>query len=74
MVKGVTDMKKAAKILIIIGMILGFWTVLPLIFGILALKKMKEGKPSTGFCVCVLLFCSTLGGIFLLCSKEEEYV
>jgi hypothetical protein len=34
---------------------------------------MKKGKPSVGFSVCVLIFCSLLGGIFLLCSKEEEY-
>ena len=51
----------------------GFWSVLPLIFGIIALNKMKKGKPSVGFSVCVLIFCSLLGGIFLLCSKEEEY-
>ena len=66
-------MKTAAKVFIIIGMIAGFWYVLPLIFGIIALKKMGNGKPSVGFSVCVLLFCSTLGGIFLLCSKESEY-
>jgi hypothetical protein len=66
-------MKTAAKVFIIIGMIVGFWYVLPLIFGIIALNKMKKGKPSVGFSVCVLIFCSLLGGIFLLCSKEEEY-
>ena len=37
------------------------------------LNKMKKGKPSVGFSVCVLIFCSLLGGIFLLCSKDEEY-
>jgi hypothetical protein len=66
-------MKTAAKVFIIIGMIVGFWYVLPLIFGIIALKKMKTEKPSVGLSVCVLLFCNTLGGIFLLCSKPEEY-
>lgn len=66
-------MKKAAKIFIIIGMIVGFWYVLPLIFGAIALKKMKKGKPSVGFSICVLLFCSTLGGIFLLCTKDSDY-
>jgi predicted permease len=29
--------------------------------------------PLVIFSVCVLIFCSLLGGIFLLCSKEEEY-
>ncbi len=66
-------MKTLAKVFIIIGMVVGFWTILPLIFGGIALSQMKNGKPSTGISVCVLLFCSLLGGIFLLCSKEEEY-
>lgn len=66
-------MKTLAKVFIIIGMVVGFWTILPLIFGGIALSQMKKGKPSTGISVCVLLFCSLLGGIFLLCSKEEEY-
>ncbi len=66
-------MKTAAKVFIILGMIAGFWSILPLIFGIIALNKMKTEKPSTGLSVCVLLFCSLLGGIFLLCSKEDEY-
>ena len=66
-------MKKVAKVFIILGMIFGFWYVLPLIFGAIALKKMKTEKPSVGLSVCVLIFCSTLGGIFLLCSKPEEY-
>lgn len=67
-------MKTAAKIFIWIGMIVGFWTILPLVFGIIALKQMKTQKPSTGICVCVLLFVNLLGGIFLLCSKDEEYL
>ena len=67
-------MKTAAKIFIIIGMIVGAMAILPLVFGIIALKQMKTHKPSTGICVCVLLFCSLLGGIFLLCSKDEEYI
>ena len=66
-------MKKVAKVFIIIGMIFGFWTILPLIFGGIALKKMKTEKPSVGLSICVLIFCNTLGGIFLLCSKPEEY-
>ena len=61
-------MKTAAKVFIILGMIFGFWYILPLIFGGIALGQMKTQKPSTGVSVCVLLFCSLLGGIFLLCS------
>ena len=67
-------MKTAAKVFIILGMIAGCWMILPLIFGGIALSQMKTQKPSTGISVCVLLFCSLLGGIFLLCSKDEEYV
>ena len=40
-------MKLAAQSFIIIGMVVGFWTILPLVFGIMALVKMKEGKPAT---------------------------
>ncbi len=67
-------MKIAAQIFIIIGMVVGFWTILPLVFGIMALVKMKEGKPETWLSVCVLLFCNMIGGILLLCSKEEDYM
>lgn len=67
-------MKTAAKVFIIIGMVVGCWTILPLIFGIIALKKMKTEKPSTGLSVCVLLFCNMIAGILLLCSKPEEYI
>lgn len=66
-------MKTAAKVFIIIGMIVGCLGILPLVMGIIALKQMKDHKPSTGICVCVLLFCSLLGGIFLLCANESEW-
>ena len=67
-------MKIAAKVFIIIGMVVGFWTILPLIFGGIALKQMKTGKPSTGISICVLLFCNMVAGILLLCSKPEDYL
>ena len=67
-------MKLAAKIFIIIGMVFGCFYILPLIFGGIALHQMKTKKPSVGFSVCVLLFCSLVGGILLLCSKDADYV
>ena len=67
-------MKTAAKVFIILGMVTGFWLILPLIFGGIALKQMKTQKPSTGVCVCVLLFCNPVAGILLLYSNESEYV
>lgn len=66
-------MKTAAKIFIIIGMVVGFWMILPLIFGGIALSQMKTKKPSLAMSICVLIFCSVLGGVFLLLSKSEDY-
>lgn len=65
-------MKTAAQVFIIIGMVCGFWVILPLIFGGIALSQMSKGqRPSTGISVCVLLFCSFVGGILLLCAKTR---
>lgn len=68
-------MKTAAKVFIIIGMIVGFWMILPLIFGGIALGKLKKAQTKselTGIAICVLLFVNVLGGIFMLCIKEED--
>lgn len=55
-------------------MVCGFWMILPLIFGGIALSQMSKGqRPSTGISVCVLLFCSFVGGILLLCAKDEDF-
>ena len=64
-------MKTAAKVFIIIGMISGFWTVLPLVFGIIALKKLGNDEMTTGWAVVTLIFVSLLGGIFLLCMPKK---
>lgn len=67
-------MKTAAQVFIIIGMVCGFWVILPLIFGGIALSQMSKGqRPSTGISVCVLLFCNMIGGILLLCAKDEAF-
>jgi len=66
-------MKVAAKVFIIIGMIVGFWMVLPIIFGAITLKKLGNGTLTTGWKVVCLIFVSLLGGIFLLCSKDTDY-
>ena len=67
-------MKTAAQVFIIISMIFGCWMILPLIFGGIALSQMSKGqRPSTGMSVCVLLFCSFIGGILLLCAKDEDF-
>ena len=33
----------------------------------------KGQRPSTGMSVCVLLFCNMIGGILLLCAKDEDF-
>lgn len=69
-------MKTAAKVFIIIGMIFGFWMILPLIFGGITLSKMKTATSKsdlTTWAVLTLLFCSLLGGVFLLCCKDEDF-
>ncbi|MBQ8546110.1 MAG: hypothetical protein IJ437_04135 [Clostridia bacterium] len=58
-------MELAAKIFIIIGMICGFWMILPLVFGFIALGKIKRGEVTVVWAVLTLLFCSLLGGIFM---------
>lgn len=68
-------MKTAAKVFIWIGMICGFYLIFPIIVGVLSLKKLnnssnKEEIKTMG--VLTLLFCSTLGGIFMLCLNNEE--
>ena len=67
-------MLKAARIFIIIGMILGCWYIFPIIFGAIALKKLKNNEMTTGWKVLVLIFVSVIGGIFLLCSHEENAI
>lgn len=65
-------METAAKVFIIIGMICGFWTILPLVFGIIALNKMKKNEMTTGWKVCTLIFVSLIAGILLLCMPEKQ--
>ncbi len=65
-------MELAAKIFIIIGMIAGAIGILPLVFGIIVLNKMKKGTLTTGWKVIALLFVSLIGGILLLCLPENK--
>lgn len=68
-------MKTAAKVFIIIGMVVGCWMILPLIFGGIALSKMKKATKKeelTVWAVLVLLFCNVIGGILMLCLKDSD--
>ena len=68
-------MKTVAKVFIILGMIVGCWTIFPIIVGIFALKKLNTAKTKsdlTAMGVVTLLFCNLIGGILMLCISEEE--
>lgn len=62
-------MKTAAKVFIWIGIILQGIMVYPIIIGFFALKKIENESPASykEFAIIVCLFCSLLGGIFMLC-------
>ena len=65
-------MKTAAKVFIIIGMIVGFWSILPLIFGFSALKKIKNDEVTVGTGVLTLIFVNVIAGILLLVSAKKK--
>ncbi len=68
-------MKTAAKVFIIIGMVMGCWYILPLIFGFIALSKMKKATKKddlTVTAILTLLFCNVIGGVLMLCLKDED--
>ena len=68
-------MKTAAKVFIILGMICGFYTILPLIFGFIALKKLKNATKKdelTVTAILTLIFCSLIGGVLMLCLKDQD--
>jgi len=69
-------MKTAAKVFIIIGMIFGAIGILPIVFGAITLSKMGKATckdEMTVWGVLCLLFCSLLGGIFVLCTTDADY-
>ncbi len=66
-------MKTAAKVFVIIGIVVGFITIIAPIIGFMTLNQMKTQKPSTTMCVLCLLFCNLIGGILLLCCDESEF-
>lgn len=67
----------AAKVFMIIGTVIkALLAVISLAWclplTILYSNKLKNGKPvSTGFKVCSLLFVSVIGGILMLCDKNN---
>lgn len=69
-------MKTAAKVFIILGMIGGAITILPLIFGGITLSKMKTAtckKDMTVWGILSIIFVGLIGGILILCVSDEEW-
>lgn len=74
----VSGLATAAKVFMIIGTVvmgLTLWLI-PLAWCIPMtvsyFKKIANGEPiSTGFKVCTLLFVNVIGGILMLCDKEQ---
>ncbi len=78
MVRKPSGLATAAKVLMIIGTIINGLTgyLIPLAWCIpmtvVYCNKLKSGEPiGTGFKVCSLLFVSLIGGILMLCDKEN---
>jgi hypothetical protein len=68
-------MKQAAKILIWLSIIVGFWFILPLIFGFPALKKLDTAQTTSELGsspILVLLFVNTIAGILMLVMKDSD--
>ncbi|MCM1297190.1 MAG: hypothetical protein NC311_16740 [Muribaculaceae bacterium] len=68
-------MKTAAKVFIILGMVFGCIAILPLIFGGITLSKMKKATSASELTVWGVLdifFCGLIGGILVLCLKDED--
>lgn len=70
-------MKTIAKVFIIIGMIAGAIAILPLIFGIIGLKKLNAAKSAEDmpmlWKILILLFVSPVASIILFLMKDEDY-
>lgn len=69
-------MKKAAKVFIWFGIIFQFYLIYPIVIGAIALKKIDSATSKNelrNFGIVTLLFCSMLGGIFMLLIDESEF-
>ena len=74
--KNSSGLTTAAKVFMVLGTVFMGLYILPLAWCIPMtvsyFKRVKNNQPiSTGFKVCSLLFVSLLGGIFMLCDKDN---
>ncbi|MCD8286970.1 MAG: hypothetical protein LUD50_07090 [Clostridia bacterium] len=70
-------MKQAVRVLVILGMITGFYYFFPLIVGGIALSRIKKCRPGPGLSVCEILFGGLIfgivAGILMLVSRNGDY-
>lgn len=69
-------MKKAAKIFIILGMIIGCYMIIPIIMGAIALGKLDRATSKSQIIkwgILTIIFTSQVGGILMLCLREEHF-
>ena len=70
--------KTAAKVFIIIGMIVQCFMVFPVIIGAIVLSKLKKATCKSdfgiGWGIVTLLFVNVIAGIILLIMKDEDFL
>ena len=69
-------MRTVAKVFIIIGMVVLFWLIFPIVLGIFCLQKIEDPNTSqddfTTWGVIAIFTVSVLGGIFMLLIPLDE--
>ena len=75
-VRPISGNRAVAKRMMILVTVLAAFCIIPLLWclpmTIYYCQKIKERKPvGVGFKICVLLFITRLGGILMLCDREE---
>ncbi len=68
-------MKTVAKVFIILSMVFGFWMIVPLVVGIIALNKLDSATKKselTAIAICTLIFCNIISGIVMLCMSDKD--
>jgi len=70
-------MKKAAKIFLVIGMVLTFFLIYPIVLGIIAYRKLDEENISRDdlvlWGILSLFFVSPVAGLLILLLKPEDF-
>lgn len=67
-------MKTAAKVFVILGMVIGCIAIIPIVIGILALKKLNDSTDKQEVMlwgILALFLCSPLGGIFMIVYSDS---